>query len=153
VWYNSTTGKLRSFVQIKSWSAGGNLSTARRVLGGCGTQTEGLAFGGFATANSNATEEYNGSSWSNVSAMNTGRHYLAGAGLQNSAIAIGGEALYSFTTVACTEVYNGISWYTNGSLGTTRQRNGGAGNNSNSGLTFGGFPGIGGQTTSTQEFN
>jgi hypothetical protein len=25
VWYNSTSGKLKSLVQIKSWSAGGNL--------------------------------------------------------------------------------------------------------------------------------
>jgi hypothetical protein len=35
----------------------------KRVLGGAGTQTAGLAFGGFATPFSNATEEYNGSAW------------------------------------------------------------------------------------------
>jgi hypothetical protein len=49
VWYNSTSGKLKSLVQIKSWSAGGNMATARASLAGAGTQTEGLGFGGFTT--------------------------------------------------------------------------------------------------------
>ena len=63
VWYNSTTGKLRSLVQIKAWSAGGSLSTARNQLGGVGTQTVGLAFGGYtATADTTATEEWTGPS-------------------------------------------------------------------------------------------
>jgi hypothetical protein len=72
VWYNSTSGQLKSLVQIKSWAAGGNLSTARRTLAGAGTQTAGLAFGGF-TANSNATEEYNGSSWTAGGNLGTAR--------------------------------------------------------------------------------
>jgi hypothetical protein len=46
VWYNSTEGVLKSLVQIKAWSAGGNMATARVALGGAGTQTAGLAFGG-----------------------------------------------------------------------------------------------------------
>jgi hypothetical protein len=29
-----------------TWTAGGNLATARNYLAGCGTQTAGLAFGG-----------------------------------------------------------------------------------------------------------
>jgi hypothetical protein len=33
VWYNSTEGVLKSLVQIKAWSAGGNLNTARYALG------------------------------------------------------------------------------------------------------------------------
>jgi hypothetical protein len=135
-----------------SWTSAANNNVYRQSLAAAGnSQNSAIAFGGY--YGPTCTEIYNGSSWSNVSAMNTGRQRLAGAGTQNQALAIGGEALYSFTTVACTEVYNGISWYTNGSLGTTRQQNGGAGNNSNSGLTFGGFLGSGGQTTSTQEFN
>jgi hypothetical protein len=47
VWYNSTEGVLKSLVQIKAWSAGGNLNTARSGLGGAGTQTAGLGFGGY----------------------------------------------------------------------------------------------------------
>jgi hypothetical protein len=62
VWYNSTSGQLKSLVQIKSWAAGGNLSTARRLLAGAGTQTAGLAFGGYVlTGTIQITEEYNGS--------------------------------------------------------------------------------------------
>jgi hypothetical protein len=37
-----------------TWTAGGNLGTARRVLAGAGLQTAGLAFGGYSTANTNA---------------------------------------------------------------------------------------------------
>jgi len=40
------------------WSAGGNLSTARNGLAGCGTQSAGLSFGGYASSTSNITEEY-----------------------------------------------------------------------------------------------
>jgi hypothetical protein len=32
-----------------AWTAGGNMGTARRNLGGCGIQTAGLGFGGFIT--------------------------------------------------------------------------------------------------------
>ena len=78
VWYNSTSGTLKALVQIKSWAAGGNLSTARRVLAGAGTQTEGLAFGGYTgTAATNSTEEYNGASWTGGGNMGTTRNSLA----------------------------------------------------------------------------
>jgi hypothetical protein len=30
-----------------TWASGGTLTTARYFLGGCGTQTAGLAFGGY----------------------------------------------------------------------------------------------------------
>jgi hypothetical protein len=63
VWYNSTSGTLKSLVQIKAWSAGGNMGTARKSLGGAGTQTAGLAFGGNTTVAVNNTEEYSGYTW------------------------------------------------------------------------------------------
>jgi hypothetical protein len=31
VWYNSTSGTLKSLVQIKAWSSGGSLNTGRRL--------------------------------------------------------------------------------------------------------------------------
>jgi hypothetical protein len=50
VWYNSTTGNLRvQGVGVSAWSSGGNLITARRALGGAGTQTAGLGFSGYVT--------------------------------------------------------------------------------------------------------
>src|SRR5210317_1913817 len=63
VWYNSTEGVLKSLVQIKAWSAGSNMNTARSALGGSGTQTAGLGFGGSIPGASNATEEYSGYTW------------------------------------------------------------------------------------------
>jgi hypothetical protein len=41
---------------------GGNMGTARYFVGGAGTQTAGLGFGGYAAppGNKNETEEYNG---------------------------------------------------------------------------------------------
>ena len=61
VWYNSTTGSLKGLVQIKATSSGGNMGTARYGVGGAGTQTAGLGFGGRAGGPSlNATEEYTG---------------------------------------------------------------------------------------------
>jgi hypothetical protein len=37
--------------------------TAKRALGGAGTQTAGLGFGGYVTGAVVTTEEYNGSGW------------------------------------------------------------------------------------------
>jgi hypothetical protein len=78
VWYNSTTGTLRSLVQIKAWSAGGNMTTARSALGGAGTQTAGLGFGGYrppptSPTRQNATEEYSGYTWANGGNLGTAR--------------------------------------------------------------------------------
>jgi hypothetical protein len=61
VWYNSTSGTLKSLVQIKAWSAGGNLNTARsiRKCYKCNSNRS-IVFGGYTTANTTATEEYSG---------------------------------------------------------------------------------------------
>jgi hypothetical protein len=71
----------------------GSLGTARYSLAGCGTQTAGLAFGGYTgTANTGATEEYDGTSWAtSPGSMNTARAQLAGAGIQTAALGFGGN--------------------------------------------------------------
>ena len=74
------------------WSAGGALATARQALAGAGTQTAGLSFGGFATANSAVTEEYDGTTWSAGGALATARQTLAGAGTQTAGLSFGGAA-------------------------------------------------------------
>ena len=58
VWYNSTSGTLKSLVQLKAWSSTGNMGTARNELAGAGIQTLGLVFGGATDPStlSNATE-------------------------------------------------------------------------------------------------
>jgi hypothetical protein len=64
---------------VGSWASGGNLNTARYALAGAGLQTTALGFGGYTTANTGATEEYNGSTWAaNPTGLNTARVQLAG---------------------------------------------------------------------------
>jgi hypothetical protein len=67
------------------------LNTARRNLAGAGTQTAGLGFGGYDTALTAATEEYNGHTWTtSPPGLNTARGYLGGCGTQTAALAFGG---------------------------------------------------------------
>jgi hypothetical protein len=87
VWYNSTSNvwKVEEATTVGSWASGGNLNTARYGLAGAGLQTTGLGFGGYTTANTGATEEYNGSTWaSNPTGLNTARVQLAGCRYTNS---------------------------------------------------------------------
>jgi hypothetical protein len=62
--------------------------TARHSLGGAGTQTAGLAFGGIYTRSTNATEEYDGTSWTAGGNLNTARRSLAGAGTQTAGLGL-----------------------------------------------------------------
>ena len=60
VWYNSSTGKLRTFIAFDTWATGSGLNTGRSTLGSGsgGDNTSAIGFGG--SGNTNATEE-----WSN----------------------------------------------------------------------------------------
>jgi len=136
VWYNSSSNKLkyRGVSSVGSWATGGNLNTARARLGGCGTQTSALAFGGLPSPS--AVEAYNGSSWSTVSAsLNSGRYDMGAAGASNtSALAFGGNP-----TTGNTELYNGSVWTEKSNLNTSRTELSGTGV-VNSALAFGGNP-------------
>jgi hypothetical protein len=81
---------------------GGSLNTARRQLAGCGTQTAGLAFGGYDTAVTGATEEYDGSTWTTGGSLKQ-QEFLGGAGTQTAALAFGGTP----TLTGATEEYDG----------------------------------------------
>jgi hypothetical protein len=108
---------------------------------GAGTQTAGLAFGGYdgTPTYTGATEEYNGSTWTTVPpGLNTARTALAGAGTQTAGLAMGGEAPGSGPTAA-TEEYNGSTWTNSNSLNTPRGQLAGCGTQT-AGLAFGGEP-------------
>jgi hypothetical protein len=66
----------------------GIYQTATRFLAGAGTQTAGLAFGGYTTANTAATEEYSGYTWAAGGNLGTARRYIAGCGITNSRFSI-----------------------------------------------------------------
>jgi hypothetical protein len=80
------------------------MNTGRQKLAGAGTQTLGLAFGGFTTINLANTEEYDGTVWVTAPSMATARRELTGAGTQTAGLAFGGVIT---TASAATEEYNG----------------------------------------------
>jgi hypothetical protein len=147
IWYNSTSNTLKGggVTAAGAWATGNNLNTSRGYLAGAGTQTEALAFGGFTTTFSGATEEYDGTSWAtSPGSLNTSRSSLAGAGTQTAALAFGG--VDTFYTTA-TEEYDGTSWISNPTgLNTARDFLGSAGTQT-AGLGFGGYAPPGGNQT------
>jgi hypothetical protein len=110
-----------------SWTAGGNLNTARYWLSGCGTQTAGLGFGGYTLPSyTGATEEYNGTSWTTTNPLNTNRFQSGGAGVQTAGLAFGG-AQYPGGNINNTEEYDGSSWTAVNALPTVRISSAGGG--------------------------
>ena len=73
-----------------TWASGGAMGTGRAYMGGAGSQTAGLVFGGSVPAVTGNTEEYNGTSWSEQNELNLARSYQAGGGSQTAAICSGG---------------------------------------------------------------
>ena len=114
-----------------SWTEVNNLNNSRRLLGGAGTQTSALAFGGYTVppaGNTQAyTESWDGSSWTEVNDLNTKRNYLQGIGISNTAALCGGGANPSTSLVAVTESWNGTSWTEVNDLNTARGRFGATG--------------------------
>ena len=108
-----------------SWTETTNVNSARRLLGGNGTSTSNLIYGGFIAGNTNATESWNGSAWTEVNNLNTTRRTLSGAGADNtSGLAIGG---LTTVVVANTETWNGTSWTEVNDLNTARRASNGVG--------------------------
>ena len=136
VWYNSTSGTNKALVQIKAWSSGGNMNTARMSMASSGIQTAALAAGGNGGPpfNSNASEEYNGSSWTEGNNLNTGRRNIAGTGTQTASLAFGGQS----PETAKTEEYDGTSWSEQNDMPATGYQMAGAGTQT-AGLGFGGY--------------
>ena len=147
VWYNSTSGTFKSLLSLGAWSSGGSMVLARRALGGAGTQTAGLVFGGASPSATGATEEYNGSGWSTGGALNTVRSLVVGLGIQTAALAVGG---YSGGLKNETEEYNGSSWSEQNNISTNRYAMGAAGIQT-AGVVFGGQ--TPGNTGVTEEYD
>jgi hypothetical protein len=121
-----------------AWSPSGNMNTTRgSSIAGYGTQTAGLGAGGYnqsPSADSVATESFNGTSWTTVNSLNTARRGAAGAGIQTAALYFGGSA-----DPDATESWNGTSWTTVANLNTGRGGLGGMGTQA-AAVAFGGSP-------------
>jgi hypothetical protein len=141
IFYNSTSGTFKVVkpggAPIGTWASGNNLNTARSWLGGAGTQTAALAFGGSTPSYTAATESYNGTSWTNVASLNTATFYLQSAGITNTAaLAIGGHR--PSTSTAFVESWNGSSWTEITDLNAPRSFGGSSGS-STLALIYGGL--------------
>jgi len=100
------------------------------------------AFGGFQTAASTVTEEFNGTAWAtSPGSMTTARYKLGGAGTQTAALAFGGIDGPGGTVQSVTEEYNGASWTAGGALPGAEDQITGTGV-STAALAFGGNPGV-----------
>ena len=93
-----------------SWATGGNLNTARTGMGGSGTQTAGLVYGGWTTTWSALVESYNGSAWTETTDINTGRYEGGCFGLQTAAVLASGKGGSPVAVRTQVEAYDGTSW-------------------------------------------
>ena len=117
IFYSDTDNDFKSVVASAAWSAGANLITARyNIASGSTPVTAGVVFGGFVTpgpgpahADTNLTEEYNGTGWASSGNMNTSRSQFNGFGTQTTAVGAGGYINGTGDT-ALVEEYNGSSW-------------------------------------------
>ena len=97
-----------------TWTEGSNLNTDRGglLINGAGTQTAGLAVGGFtgpSGTKSTATEEYGGTTWvTSPGSLTTGRSAGALFGIQSAAVAATGEAAPGNSPSV--EEYDGSTW-------------------------------------------
>ena len=154
VWYNSTTGTLRSHVVGAAWSSGSPMiAGVGAAAGNSGIQTAAFYAGGTPGV---VTQEYNGSGWSLGGDINTSRYRLSGAGTLTAGLVFGGQNPANTAMQTATEEYDGSTWTSNPSgLNTGRAPVGSAGTQT-AGLAFGGrtaFSPPYGDTTATEEYN
>jgi len=93
-----------------SWTATPPINTSRRDAGSAknGSQTAALMIAGYISTETNACEEYNGSTWTSVNNYPvSAREHDQGTGIQTSALCSAGYT-GSYITTTCT--YDGTSW-------------------------------------------
>ena len=73
-----------------SWASGGDYGQSLKGVGGAGTQTAGLGFGGQPPTKAE-TYEYDGTAWTETNDLSQKRFYSQGAGTGTLALAMGGN--------------------------------------------------------------
>jgi hypothetical protein len=146
VWYDKSSGVLKSVVAIEAWSSTSNLATARVYAGSTGIQTAAMIFGGFTPPKIATTEEYNGSGFSAGGDMNTATRSQGSAGTLTAGLSIGGN-----TNLTKVEEYNGTSWSEVNDVPAGIENNGGLGIQT-AAISYGGGAG-GANSTTTLEYD
>jgi len=159
IWYNSTLGSFRSVVAVGSWSAGGNLNTARYGGASSGTETAALLSGGNtlpggSDSPTGATEEYGGTSWTAGGSLSTARYSSGAFGVQTASLITGGDnrppgSAYLTTT----ENYNGSSWTSGTAYPVAITNSAGFGTTTAGVIAGGGTPSSAPGVTTTTEYS
>ena len=110
IWYNTNSETFKSILNLDAFTSSANLSTGRFSSAGAGSQTASLIAGGYSTAATDITEEYNGTGWATGGTLNQARYYIGGAGTQTAALAMSGRHPPAGWALANTEEYNGSAW-------------------------------------------
>ena len=116
VWYNTTSNVLKgqAATAAGAWSSAPALNTGRQEMGGNGTTTSALAYGGSTGSSYQVTntELYNGSSWTEVNDLNQGRNHFSSTGANaTAALAIAGMTYPGGSlSPAIVEQFNGTNW-------------------------------------------
>ena len=135
VWYNTTSNVMKGFTEnpVGSWSSGTAITTARFYIGGSGTVTAGLVWGGQTAPGSKVTinESWNGTSWTEVGDLNTAK--------TNIATSRGSTTVMLVFGAATTESFNGSAWTEVADVNTIKGQLAGAGVDNTSALAFGGY--------------
>ena len=143
VWYNSTTGALKSQLLSEAWSSSAPLNAPMTSLGqGTGIQTAALAAGGHPGSPpyplTNTSSEYNGSGWAAGGTLNTAGNSASQAnnGTQTAAL-IWGRYVGGPSTAS--EEYDGTSWTTGNARSVGNYRGAGGGTQT-AAFATGGYP-------------
>jgi len=117
VWYNSASNVLKVARNIGAWSAGGTFPSGDYGMGGAGTLSAGLCWGGATGSRSNRSVEYDGTSWAAGNNLLVSIKFSKGFGIQTAAVSAGGDV--GSGGVDSTYEYDGTSWTAGNGIGTT----------------------------------
>ena len=153
VFYSDTDAEFKVAVASAVWSSSASMLTARYGAAG-GIQTAAFIAGGYTTAETNVTEEYDGTGFSVGGNINTARTQMGGLGTQTAGLIAGG---FDPPSVGITEEYNGSAWTESGDLNVERRTAHGTAGTQTAGLFFGGYrditPTPNGAMNSSESYN
>ena len=121
-----------------SWTTKNELPTGRYAIGGCGTSTTAICFGGGTYPASGSTTAFNfdGTNWSTGVAMTNGFAGGGSWGTSTAAVSAGGDPPQGPTG---SQLWNGTSWTATGAMSVARPETGSSGTGlSTAGLITGG---------------
>ena len=155
VWYDKSTGTLKSVVTFDSFTSASPITTTRSNIAGMGTQTAALAAAGSVPPYSAACELYNGTGWTNTTSNNTARQTASSSGTSTAGLIAGGQSAPGqpgYTNAS--EEFDGSSWTEGNNLNMTRAGLCGFGTQT-AGVAAGGYgpPPSGTHQNATEEYD